>query len=68
MYAGDQPWAGGTKWLLKAVPAASEEHGEVESISDLQLGSIAFWFFLIVLAERPSGPSSRQSSAAHRTL
>ena len=33
-----------------------------------RIGSRTFWFFLIVLAERPSSPVASQSSAACRTV
>src|SRR5215467_14603295 len=33
-----------------------------------RIGSSTFWFFLIVLAERPSSPFASQSSAARRTV
>jgi hypothetical protein len=33
-----------------------------------RIGSIMFWFFLIVLADRPTRPSLSQSSAACRAV
>jgi hypothetical protein len=33
-----------------------------------KIGSSTFWFFLIVLAERPSSPRASQSSAVWRTV
>jgi hypothetical protein len=33
-----------------------------------RIGSSTFWFFLIVLAERPSSPLASQSCAAWRTV
>ena len=33
-----------------------------------RIGSRTFWFFVIVLAERPSSPWASQSSAACRTV
>jgi hypothetical protein len=34
----------------------------------VRIGSSTFWFFLTVLAERPSSPVASQSSAAWRTV
>ena len=34
----------------------------------VRIGSSTFWFFVIVLGERPSSPWASQSSAACRTV
>jgi hypothetical protein len=48
--------------------SAAVSSRSLQAPTAVRIGSRTFWFFLIVLAERPSSPWAIQSPAACRTL
>ena len=48
--------------------SAADSSRSFRAPATFRIGSSTFWFFLIVLAERPSSPFASQSSAAWRTV
>jgi hypothetical protein len=48
--------------------SAADSSRSLRAPATFRIGSRTFWFFLIVLAERPSSPCASQSSAARHTV
>jgi hypothetical protein len=48
--------------------SAADSSRSFRAPTTFRIGSSTFWFFLIVLGDRPSRPSRSQSSAARRAV
>jgi hypothetical protein len=48
--------------------SAADSSRSLRAPAIFRIGSRTFWFFLMVLGERPSSPVASQSSAACRTV
>jgi hypothetical protein len=53
---------------IQAIPAGRSQLAELRAPMTVRIGSRTFWFFLMVLGERPSRPRASQSPAACRTV